>query len=417
MKILKYFTVALLATCMLSCEDEKLEGTFINEDDQMNENAIFEAQVEDFHFVGVITKAETVQGITTISGKRFNGDEIIMRVHGTSEGTYSMVTQGEATFGINVAPEAFSTNTEGGLGIVDISLYDPNEGLISGTFSFIARRALLDGDGNPILDGNGNPMFDSVTVSEGKFVNLHLTTDGSSYEEFPVERQLKNITSAGVDNYSTEYFYNENGSLQLVYHEDELGLYETFIGYSGETIDTVFHHFNGIYTKKYDVYTGSGGLVNTKYSYEITPEEDTLAVERREYIYNSQQRVGEIRVFENDTIEDYFLRYHLSYGESANVNSYKKDWALSNDEDVIYEYTYDDKNHYYRTINPMVLFIQETPSVRNNPLTKQEYLYPFTQVENQWEYEIEYDEYDYPIQILEFLNGVLQNTITITYFE
>lgn len=417
MKILKYFTAVLLASLVLSCEDEKLEGTFYNDDGEMLEEAMFEATVEDFHFVGSFANAETVQGITTIQGVRFNGDVIVLTIHGTSEGTYSLVTQGEGTFGIDVAPGAFSTNTEGGLGVVNISLYDTDAGLISGTFSFIARRALVDGDGNPILDGNGNPVYDSVTVTEGKFVNIELVSDGSTYEEFPVERRLKNITSAGVDNFSTEYFYNEDGTLQLVYNQTELGLYETFIGYAGGTIDSVFHYFNGTYSKRYDIYSGSGGLVNTKISYEITQEEDTLAVQRSEYFYNSSQKVGEIRVFENDTIEDYFLRYHLSYDGLGNVSSFKQDWATGNDEDVIYEYSYDDKNHYYRTINPMILFILDSPSVRSNPVLKEEYLYPFTAVENQWDYEIEYDEYDYPIQILEYLNGVLQNTVTITYFE
>src|SRR5690606_21988840 len=144
MKILKYFTAVLLASLVLSCEDEKLEGTFYNDDGEMLEEAMFEATVEDFHFVGSFANAETVQGITTIQGVRFNGDVIVLTIHGTSEGTYSLVTQGEGTFGIDVAPGAFSTNTEGGLGVVNISLYDTDAGLISGTFSFIARRALVD---------------------------------------------------------------------------------------------------------------------------------------------------------------------------------------------------------------------------------------------------------------------------------
>lgn len=413
MKIIKY--IALITTFLfvaISCEDEPLEGEYYNDDGDLIEDASFIAELEDFTFVGSPAGAETLDGITTITGNRFNGDLIVLTLHGSGTGTFDMVSQGEATFGINVEPIAFSTNTDGGSGQVDISLYDADAGLISGTFSFIARRAILDGDGNPVLDGNGNPTFDSVTITDGKFVNIPLVSDGSTYEEIPEPKILKTYSVLGADNSVTNYFYNEAGDLERVHYQDEMETIERLIFYNGTSLDSVAFHFNGNYTGIHERYYSNAGNVTSKIRYI----DDTLAVERMEFYYN-ENKLGQIRVFENDTIEDHFMRYHLSYDGFGNVSSFKKDITENNENDVIYEYTYDTNNHYYRTTNPFILFVLETPSVRSNPLSKEEYPFPFSGYINRWTYEIEYDDDDYPILITELLNGAQHNTIVIEYEE
>lgn len=413
MKLIKYFSfVTAFMFIIASCEDEPLVGEFYNDEGDLIEDTSFIAEVEDFTFIGDSANAVTFQGITTIAGLRFNGDLIVLNLHGSGTGTFNMVTQGEATFGIDVEPLAFSTNTQGGSGQVKISLYDATAGLISGTFSFIARRAILDGDGNPVLDGNGNPTFDSVTVTDGKFVNIPLESDGSTYEEIPLLRILKTYTVSGADNSVTNYFYNENGDLSLVHYQDEMATVERHIFYNGASLDSVAFHYNGFYTGHHERYFSNAGQITSK----ITFADDTLAVQRTEYMYNGS-RLGQIRLFENDTIEDHFMRYHLSYDGFGNVSSFKKDITESNENDVIFEYTYDTKNHYYRTTNPFIIFALETPSVRSNPLSKEEYPFPFSGYVNRWTYEIEYDDADYPVLIKEFLNGAEHNTIVIEYEE
>lgn len=179
MKLKHIFTTAFfIAFAFISCDNEPLEGEFVVEDPS-ELNPEFRATVEGFEFIADTARAQTVQGVTTITGIRSNGDVINLRLNGAGLGTFDMVTQGEAVFGINVEPQAFSSLNQGGSGQVVITQYDVELGVISGTFSFIASRPLLDANGLPILDGGGNPTFDVVEITEGDFTNVSLESDGT----------------------------------------------------------------------------------------------------------------------------------------------------------------------------------------------------------------------------------------------
>ncbi len=171
-------TVILIAFVFISCDNEPLEGEFIVDDPTLL-NPEFSAEVEGFTFVADTARAQTVQGVTTITGIRVNGDVIDLRLNGAGVGTFDMVTQGEAIFGINVDPQAFSTLNQGGFGQVVVTQYDTQLEVISGTFSFTATRPILDANGLPILDGTGNPTFDVVVITEGTFTEISLESDGT----------------------------------------------------------------------------------------------------------------------------------------------------------------------------------------------------------------------------------------------
>lgn len=179
MNFKSFFTFALaFILVFVSCNNERLEGEFIVDDPSLLAPS-FRANVEGVTFVGDTARAQTVQGITTITGIRSNNDIIVITISGTATGTYSLTSQGFATFGIDVEPLAFSTSNTGGAGQVVITQYDNDLEKISGTFSFTATRPLLDDNGNPILDGNGNPTFDTVMINQGEFTNVPLDSDGS----------------------------------------------------------------------------------------------------------------------------------------------------------------------------------------------------------------------------------------------
>lgn len=178
MNFRSFFALILLVT-FVSCDNEPLEGDFIVDDPSLLVPS-FTAEFEDFTFEAIFYSASTVQGITTITGIRSNGDIITLNLNGSGVGSFDMVTQGYASFGIDIEPFAFYTNNPGGSGSVAISQYDTQLGVISGTFSFIASRQLLDAGGLPILDGNGNPVYDLVVVSGGEFMNIPLESDGST---------------------------------------------------------------------------------------------------------------------------------------------------------------------------------------------------------------------------------------------
>lgn len=169
----------LLIIAFVSCDNEPLEGDFVVDDPSLLIPS-FKAEFEDFTFVGEFYSAETVQGVTTITGVRSNGDIITLNLNGAGTGSFDMVTQGFATFGIDQEPFAFNSNNQGGFGQVTVTQYSTELEIISGTFFFTATKPILDANGQPILDGNGNPTFDVVVVSEGEFKNIPLVSDGST---------------------------------------------------------------------------------------------------------------------------------------------------------------------------------------------------------------------------------------------
>jgi hypothetical protein len=179
MNFKSFFTFALTFTLFfISCNNEPLDGEFIVDDPSLLDPS-FRANLEGVTFVGETASAQTVQGITTITGIRSNNDIIVITISGTATGTYSLTTQGFATFGIDVEPLAFSTANQGGLGQVVITEYSNELEKISGTFAFTATRPLLDDNGNPVLDGSGNPTFDTIVINQGEFTNIPLDSDGS----------------------------------------------------------------------------------------------------------------------------------------------------------------------------------------------------------------------------------------------
>ncbi len=169
----------IFALLFISCENEPLEGEFVTENPD-NTPASFTAKVNGVEFIADSTAVVTQNSVTTITGVKSNGDRIVMTIQGVGVGSFNLTgNDGVATFGINVAPDAFSTANPGGTGQLVITNYDAENNVASGTFSFVALRPLLDNNGLPLLDGNGNPTFESITISDGKFVNISLVTDGS----------------------------------------------------------------------------------------------------------------------------------------------------------------------------------------------------------------------------------------------
>jgi len=183
MKLTSFYAFALFsffALLLTSCDNEPLEGEFVSDIPDIME-ASFTAEVEGVEFVADTMYAVTQNSVTSITGVKSNGDRIVMTVQGVGPGSYNLTgNEGVATFGINVAPEAFSTDNPGGSGQLVITNYDTENNVMSGTFSFVALRPLLDNNGLPLLDENGNPTFDSVTISNGEFTDIALVTDGST---------------------------------------------------------------------------------------------------------------------------------------------------------------------------------------------------------------------------------------------
>lgn len=241
MNFKSFFAFTLVfALILVSCNNETLDGEFIVDDPSLLDPS-FTANVEGVTFVGDTARAQTVQGITTITGIRSNNDIIVITISGTATGTYSLTSQGFATFGIDVEPLAFSTANQGGAGQVVITQYDNDLEKISGTFSFTATRPLLDGNGNPILDGNGNPTFDTIIINQGEFINLPLDSDGSvgggdidlsefyaDVDEIPFTADGQNVNAVYIEsnNVLTLEAFSNNRTIKIKVINPEVGEFD-----------------------------------------------------------------------------------------------------------------------------------------------------------------------------------------------
>lgn len=279
--LLSFFTLT-----HISCENEPLEGDFVS-DIPEEVIASFTAEVEGVTFVGDTARAVTTTGVTSITGIKGNGDIIVITFQGVGVGVFNLTgNSGEATFGISTSPTAFSTQNEGGIGEIIVTQYDVELGLASGTFAFVATRALVDANGQPILDENGNPTFDSVTVTDGIFTNISLVSDGSTtlppQEDFMRARidtlafdtsNITIITSGFITVQGVNTLTNE--SLTITFPETAVpGTYDlTFTGeYSAGYFDNAvtFTSKTGVLT----IIENSASLLQFTFSFEASLLED-----------------------------------------------------------------------------------------------------------------------------------------------
>jgi len=65
----------------------------------------------------------------------------------------------------------------GGGGTLTITNYNETDLIISGTFNFIAARAALDADGEPITDANGDVIIQNASITQGVFTDIQMTFD------------------------------------------------------------------------------------------------------------------------------------------------------------------------------------------------------------------------------------------------
>ncbi len=411
MKFLRPITfLSILTILFYSCDNEPLEGEFILEDPDLL-IASFQAEVEDVTFVADSSGATTIQGVTTITGLRSNGDLITIVINDSGVGNYSLVSQGEGIFGISVEPFAFSSNNLNGQGQVTVTKYDIDNEIISGTFSFIATRPRLDNNGNPILDGNGNPIFDSVIITEGIFNNIPLDSDGTSGGGSTViPKLLTRYTDTGSVNQTYEFEYNQQNKIEKITVTSEDFVYEGYYFYDGSGfVNRLEFHYNGIYSGDFLEFSNNGQRITERRAFSNFDEPG----ERYEYLYTGI-RITQIRYFALGD-EELTERYLLFYDGPGNVMQYTIDDPLGTENDYRYSFVYDDKNHPFKNFDPAIVLIDEIFSVRNNPV-KREYLnFPFEEVINTLDYSYNYDADDYPVMSTETLDGVLVRTLTYEY--
>ena len=186
LQLLNWMFIAFLALQFTSCSNEPLEGQFPQQD---NPGEIvpgsFTAIVNGVAFTAAFTTASVnVDGDFTITGVSNNNTAILITATPLATGSYDLTLNptnndnGASYFDVQSETFPFLTLGEvGGNGTLNVTAYNETDLIVSGTFSFVAARAVLDGDGNPITDGNGDVIIENATITQGVFNDIQMTFD------------------------------------------------------------------------------------------------------------------------------------------------------------------------------------------------------------------------------------------------
>lgn len=180
-KILHPVFLALFALIAISCDNEPLEGDFVDSSggsDTSTTSGSFEAIVDGNSFVAVGAIAITLYNEdmvqTSINGANLSGNSIGIQFSAADTGTY-VISQpedfdnpgdGYALYGELATQSMPYVTTVDAPGTLEITKYDTDNLLISGTFSFQAEREIENEDGTTSVE--------LISITEGKFTDIEL---------------------------------------------------------------------------------------------------------------------------------------------------------------------------------------------------------------------------------------------------
>ncbi|SRR5690554_521278 len=181
---LKGMLLLFLAFPFTSCNDEPLEGEFLEDTGGgMEMGGQFTATVAGQPFVADAASGIDNDGTLLIAGSKVSGETVSISVEnaevGTFDLTYRVSNPNLATYIEDGNSQPYLTrSTEGGSGELIITEMDNENNTLSGTFEFIAVRIQLDSSGEPVLDDNGNYVIEEIHVQNGSFNSIQFMTLG-----------------------------------------------------------------------------------------------------------------------------------------------------------------------------------------------------------------------------------------------
>lgn len=167
--IYRFFVVLILFVGVTSCDDEPVGDSYA---DSGPINAEFKAEFEgEGTFIGHNSGVLTEDGVTQIVGKRNDGVRVSMKFNGSGTGTYVLdgTPDGNAIVS-DGADEPYTMEDVDTVGVVNITKYDVNSGVASGTFSFKVKRdsVTIPNDSTEVpSDSTENGMsFGNITLDD-----------------------------------------------------------------------------------------------------------------------------------------------------------------------------------------------------------------------------------------------------------
>ncbi len=234
--LLNWILFITLMFQFISCENETLEGEFPQEEEVTIEEGQFKANVEGNNFItnsvtAVLTTQDNVLTVTAV--KADTGEAIILKVENPLPDTFnltlgnpSLVNSGSYLDGVNNNNAYVSAFVLGGSGQLQITEFDTVGNKVSGTFSFVSARFLLDANGIPVTDANGNPVIETRNITLGEFNKISFTIDDTSNTGGGDNNATNDVLFAKVDGVdfiaetieTTQTTVGENNMINVIAH-------------------------------------------------------------------------------------------------------------------------------------------------------------------------------------------------------
>ncbi len=190
---LRWMIVPMVILLFASCDNEPIDNDFpIIEEEVILESGDFVAVIDgSFMFnAAASTAVLDTDGLLVVTGANQGTGEILsLAVENAEVGSFSLNANGNTAngaiyFALEEAANPFITNPEiGGSGSMMISEIDMAAQVVSGTFTFVASRVLLDISGNPVIDSSGNQIIESVIATDGEYFQIPFTIEDAGSDD------------------------------------------------------------------------------------------------------------------------------------------------------------------------------------------------------------------------------------------
>jgi len=190
---------ALVVFGFLACENEPLEGDFVNDDGV--EDTSFSADVNGETFNAVDFTAQLADGVMTLSGVDAGGNTIVLIMTNAGECTFNLTTNGNAGSVIldgEIANPYLTLATLGGSGTATIDTYDADGQLISGSFNFIGAREIPDGAGGSVIQ--------TISITNGNFNEIPFNLVSGDVGPVDCDNQGGGGGGTGIDDPADSFY-------------------------------------------------------------------------------------------------------------------------------------------------------------------------------------------------------------------
>ena len=164
----QYLLILLFIFSLTSCNNEPLEGDFIIDDGEINEEASFTANINGEPFTAISTVAQLTDGVLTMTGTDAFGEVIIFNLTNLGLCTYdlSLVSNPASLLRAGEQNPFVTLGAFGGFGSLTVDEYSEDSLLVSGVFSFTGAREINNGDGTTVtqLVNVTNGVFTAIPI-------------------------------------------------------------------------------------------------------------------------------------------------------------------------------------------------------------------------------------------------------------